>query len=52
VLAELYEGFLKNKYCTCCFSRASGVDPDLLNPVSDTDPDPAFQVNPNTDTGF
>jgi hypothetical protein len=27
---------------------SKAVDPELLNP--DTDPDPAFQVNPDTDT--
>jgi hypothetical protein len=25
------------------------VDPDLLNPIPDTDPDPTFQVNPDAD---
>jgi hypothetical protein len=28
----------------------SVVDPDSLNPDLDTYPDPAFQVNPDTDT--
>jgi hypothetical protein len=28
------------------------VDPDLLNPAPDTNPDPAFQVNPDPDPGF
>jgi hypothetical protein len=28
------------------------VDPDSLNPDPDTDPDPAFQVNPDTDQGL
>ena len=27
------------------------MDPDLSNPDRDTDPDPAFQVNPDPDPG-
>jgi hypothetical protein len=30
----------------------SVVDPDSLNPNSDTDPNPAFHVNPDPDPGF
>jgi hypothetical protein len=28
------------------------VDPDSLNPDTDPDPDPAFQVNPDPEPGF
>jgi hypothetical protein len=32
------------------YALVRAVDPDSLNP--DTDPDPAFQVNPDPDPGF